>query len=418
LEVILTKRRVVVTGTGVVSPLGTDTETTWQAILNAQSGVGYISHFDTAGFNTSISASVKNFDAADYLGKKESRKLDQFVHYAVAAADQAIQDADLKSLIDQESERVGIAIGSGIGGLPFIEHYTKEYLRAGIKRISPYFIAGAIVNMAPGYISMRHRIKGPNISVVTACTTGAHNIGYAARTIAYGDADVMVAGGSEMATTPLGVLGFGSARALSTRNDEPQKASRPWDRERDGFVLGDGAGVLILEEYEQAKKRGAPIYAEMAGFGMSADAYHMTAPDKTGDGFVRCMTNAMRDAQINEQDVDYINAHGTSTPTGDRVEVHAVKNTFKDHAYQLAMSSTKSMTGHLLGAAGSVESIFTLLALRDQVMPPTINLDQPDDDCDMNLVPHEPQQRNLDTVLSNSFGFGGTNASLIFKRLP
>lgn len=413
----MTKRRVVVTGLGTICPLGLDVETTWQAILNGESGVGEIDRFDPSDLSTRISASVRNFQATDYINKKEARRLDEFVHFAIAASDEAIQNSGLQKLVEQDPSRVGIAIGSGIGGMPFIELNHQAYLKSGPKRVSPFFIPGAIVNMSPGYISMRYGIKGPNISVVTACTTGAHNIGYAARTIAYGDADAMIAGGSEMATTALGISGFSAARALSTRNDEPEKASRPWDQERDGFVLGEGAGVLVLEEYETAKKRGAPIYAELAGFGMSADAYHMTAPDENGQGFVKCMSNALDDAKLDPQTIDYVNAHGTSTPAGDRVEAMAVKQLFADHAYELAMSSSKSMTGHLLGAAGSVESIISILALRDNVAPPTINLDQPDDDCDLNLVPNYAQQRRINAALSNSFGFGGTNASLVFSKV-
>ncbi len=409
----MSKRRVVVTGVGMLSPLGLNVEDSWQGIVQGKSGATRIDRFDPTDYKTQICASVKNFEFEGYLDRKEARKLDEFVQFAVVAAGQAIKDAGLTK-DEPEADRIGVAIGSGIGGLPFIEKYTMVLNESGPRRVSPFFIPGAIVNMAPGYVSMQYGFKGPNTSIVTACTTGAHNIGMAARSIAYGDADVMVTGGAEMATIPLGIAGFSAARALSVRNDEPEKASRPWDKDRDGFVLGDGAGVLILEEYERAKSRGAKIYAEVKGFGMSADAYHMTSPDPDGSGFVRCMTNALNDAGLNADQLQYVNAHGTSTPTGDIIEANAVEQVFgKD----IACSSTKSMTGHLLGAAGAVEAIFSILALRDQVAPPTINLDNPDDGCNLNFVPHQAQEMMLENVLSNSFGFGGTNASVIFSKI-
>lgn len=408
------KRRVVVTGLGMVTPLGLTVHDTWQALIAGKSGVGPITQFDVSQYTTRFAASVKNFDATQYLNPKEARKFDIFVQYAVAATKQAMDDSGLQ-IIDSNASRVGVAVGSGIGGLPSIEKTHQIVLESGPRRISPFFIPGTIINMAAGLVSMQFNAKGPNISIVTACTTGTHNIGYAMRTIQYGDADVMIAGGAEMAICPLGLGGFGASRALSTRNEAPEKASRPWDKDRDGFVLADGAGVLILEEYEHAKKRGAKIYAELAGFGMSADAYHITSPDPEATGFVATMTNALHDAQLSPDKINYINAHGTSTPAGDEVELKAVKLTFGDHAYKLSMSSTKSMTGHLLGAAGAVEAIFSVLALRDQIAPPTINLDNPSEGCDLDLIPHTARKMKIDVALSNSFGFGGTNGSLIFR---
>jgi len=408
------KRRVVVTGIGMVTPLGLTTQETWQALIAGKSGAGPITQFDASAFTTRFAASVKNFDPTVYLNPKEARKFDIFVQYAVAATKQAMDDSGLH-ITDSNSHRVGVAVGSGIGGLPSIERTHQTLMESGPRRISPFFIPGTIINMAPGVISMQYKAKGPNISIVTACTTGAHNIGYAMRTIAYGDADVMISGGAEMATSPLGVGGFAACRALSTRNDAPEKASRPWDKDRDGFVLGDGAGILILEEYEHAKKRGAKIYAELIGFGMSADAYHITSPDPDASGFVATMSNALKDAGISADKVDYINAHGTSTPAGDEVEVKAVKILFAEHAKKLAMSSTKSMTGHLLGAAGAIEAIFSILAIRDQIAPPTINLDNPSEGCDIDLIPHTARKMKIEVALSNSFGFGGTNGSLIFR---
>lgn len=342
--------------------------------------------------------------------------MEPFIHYGIAAAVQAIEDAGLE-VTEANAERIGVSIGSGIGGLGGIEDGYAAYLKGGPRKITPFYVPRSIINMTSGHISIMYGIKGPNIALVTACATGTHSIGQAGRMIVYGDADVMIAGGSEMATTPTGLGGFAAARALSTRNDDPEGASRPWDRDRDGFVLSDGAGVMVLEEYEHAKRRGATIYAELIGFGMSGDAYHMTLPSDDGDGARRCMVNALRDARINREDVDYVNAHGTSTPAGDRAESDAVKAAFGDHAYQLAMSSTKSMTGHLLGAAGGVEAIFSVLSIRDQVAPPTINLDNPDPECDLNYVPHTSQERNIRVAVSNSFGFGGTNGTVIFRKL-
>lgn len=412
---VLSKQRVVVTGLGLVTPLGLNVADTWNAILAGKSSISQIDHFDASDISARICSRVKNFDSLPYMVEKEARKKDLFIQYGIAAAAEALQDSGLE-INESNTHRVGVAVGSGIGGLPLIEKSHAILLESGPRRISPFFIPGAIINMISGNISIMYGLRGPNIAAVTACTTGTHNIGLAARIIAYGDADVMVAGGAEMATTKLGVAGFAAMRALSTRNDEPEKASRPWDKDRDGFVLGDGAGVLILESYEHAKKRGAKIYGELIGFGMSGDASHITTPDPEGKGAIHSMSGALRDAGINPNEVDYINAHGTSTPAGDELEVIAVKKTFGAHAYKLAMSSTKSMIGHLLGAAGAVEAIFTLLAIRDNVAPPTINLDNPSEGCDLNLVPHHAQEMKIDTVLSNSFGFGGTNGTLIFKR--
>lgn len=412
----LAKRRVVVTGLGMVSPLGLTVEESWQGILNGKSGVTRIAHFDASEYSAQISGSIKQFDPLLYLTPKDARKVDLFLQYGLAASFQAVDDAGLVATSDN-AHRIGIAFGSGIGGLPLIENNHTTLLNSGPKRISPFFIPGAIINMVAGYLSIMKGFKGPNIAIVTACTTGTHNIGQAARMIVYGDADVMVAGGSEMATCPLGLGGFAAMRALSTRNDEPEKASRPWDKDRDGFVLGDGAGALILEEYEHAKRRNAKIYAELVGFGMSSDASHITLPDQEATGSMNAMLNALHDASLNPEDVDYINAHGTSTPAGDELEVLGIKRAFGDHAYRLAVSSTKSMTGHLLGAAGAVEAIYSILAIRDRIAPPTINLDNPSPGCDLNFVPHTAQERNINVVLSNSFGFGGTNGSLLFKAI-
>lgn len=409
------KRRVVVTGIGMVTPLGLDSKSTWEAILQGKSGAAPITHFDVSQYTTHFSSSVKNFDPSPYFSVKDVRKFDVFIQYAIAASKQALDDAGL-TIDEKIAIRTGVAVGSGIGGLPFIEKTHQTLMDSGPRRISPFFIPGSIINMASGLVSMQFGLRGPNISIVTACTTGSHNIGYAARTIAYGDADIMVAGGAEMATCPLGLGGFAACRALSTRNDDPQRASRPWDKDRDGFVLGDGAGVLILEEYEHALKRGANIYAELAGFGMSADAYHITLPHAEGQGFVACMKNAIQDAALSIDKVDYINAHGTSTPAGDEIEAHAVKKTFGEHAKKLAISSTKSMTGHLLGAAGAVEAIFCILAIRDQVAPPTINLHNPSEGCDLDFIPHHARQMSIKVALSNSFGFGGTNGCLVFRK--
>ncbi len=412
----MSRRRVVITGMGMVSPLGLNVEQTWKAIVAGQSGVGLISSFDATDYAAKIVAAVKDFDVTPYMDNREARRNDLFIQFGVAAAHQAFEDSGLE-VTEQNADRIGALIGSGIGGLPAIEQMHDVVVKSGPRKINPFFIPSVIINMVAGVVSIKFGLKGPNFSIVSACTTANHNIGTAARMIAYGDADVMLTGGAEMATTTLGVGGFAALRALSTRNDEPQKASRPWDRDRDGFVLGEGAGVMVLEEYEHAKARGAKIYAELAGFGMSADAYHITSPDENGKGFVAAMKNTLRDANMQPEEIDYINAHGTSTPTGDVIEAASIKETFGDHAYRLAVSSTKSMTGHLLGAAGAVESIFSVLALRDQVCPPTINLDNPDEGCDLNFVAHQAQERKINAVLSNSFGFGGTNGSLIFKKI-
>jgi 3-oxoacyl-[acyl-carrier-protein] synthase II len=412
----LNKRRVVVTGLGIISPVGLDVESAWKNILAGKSGVSRIDHFDASDLSCQICSRVKDFDASLYMSEKDVKKRDYFIQYGMAAGIQAIQDAGLQ-VTEANADRIGLAIGSGIGGLPFIEKYHSVLLDSGVRRISPFFIPGTLINMISGLLSIQYGMKGPNISLVSACTTGTHNIGIAARSIAYGEADVMIAGAAEMATSKLGIGGFAAMRALSTRNDEPEKASRPWDKDRDGFVLGDGAGVIVLEEYEHAKARGAKIYAELIGFGMSADAYHMTSPDPEGKGGAAAMVAAIKDAKIQNNEVDYINAHGTSTPAGDELEIMGIKRTFGDHAYQLAVSSTKSMTGHLLGAAGAVEAIFCILALRDQVAPPTINLDNPSEGCDLNLVPHQAQPMKMNIAMSNSFGFGGTNGTLIFKKI-
>lgn len=408
------KRRVVVTGMGMLSPLGNTVDSTWQALLAGKSGVSNITRFDASVMPTHIAAEVKNFDSSLAVDVKEARRLDTFILFAAEAARQAMLDSGL-TITDENAPRVGCAIGAGIGGLLHIEKNRDAFVEGGPRKISPFFIVGAIVNMAPGIVSMKYNLQGPNISIVTACTTGSHNIGSAARMIAYGDADVMLAGGTEMVTTELGIGGFNIIKALSTRNDAPSSASRPWDRDRDGFVLGEGAGVLVLEELEHAKKRGAKIYAELAGFGMSADAFHATAPEPNARGTSQAIINALHDAKMNADQVDYINAHGTST-MADILEVLAVKKALGDHAYHCMMSSTKSMTGHLLGAAGAVEAIFSVLAIRDQVAPPTINLDNPDEGCDIDLVPHTARQAKIDVALSNSFGFGGTNGALIFKK--
>lgn len=400
----------------MITPLGHDVETTWKAILAGQSGVALIDHFDASDLTCKICSRVKNFDVAKYMPEKEAKKRDYFIQYGMAAAQQAIQDSGIQ-VTEANAHRIGLAIGSGIGGLPVIEKYHEVLMESGPRRISPFFIPSALINMISGNVSIDYGMKGPNIALVSACTTGTHNIGIAARTIAYNDADVMVAGASEMATTKLGIGGFASMRALSTRNDAPEKASRPWDKDRDGFVLGDGAGVVVLEEYEHAKARGAKIYAEVIGFGMSADANHMTSPDPEGRGGSAAMDNAIADAGIKPEDIDYINAHGTSTPAGDELEIMGIKRSFGAHAYKLAVSSTKSMTGHLLGAAGAVEAIFCILAIRDQIAPPTINLDNPSEGCDLNLVPNVAQKMKINIVASNSFGFGGTNGTIILKKV-
>ena len=412
----MSKRRVVITGLGIVSPVGNRVTDAWSNVLEGKSGIGPITQFDVAAFASRFSGSIRDFDPKDYIAAKDVKKMDPFIHYGIAAACQAIQDAGLE-VTEENAERIGVAIGSGIGGISSIESGYDAFLKGGPRKISPFFVPQSIINMISGNLSIQFGFKGPNIAIVTACTTGTHNIGDAARIISYGDADVMVAGGAEMATTPTSLGGFAAARALSTRNDDPQRASRPWDKDRDGFVLGDGAGVLVLEEYEYAKRRGARIYAELAGFGMSGDAFHMTQPPAGGEGAKRCMLHALRDAGVDATEVDYINAHGTSTPAGDKAECDAVKAAFGDRAHKIAVSSTKSMTGHLLGAAGGVEAVFSALAIRDQVAPPTINLDNQDAECDLDFVPHTAREMKIDVVLSNSFGFGGTNGTLVFRRL-
>lgn len=412
----MNKRRVVVTGMGMLTPVGLNVQDTWQNILAGVSGVTVAEDFDTSDYSTRIWAKVKDFNIEDYVPIKEARKMDVFTQYGVAAADEAIKNSGL-IIDDSIANRIGVAVGAGIGGIQTITNNQDKLVAGGPRKVSPFFIPAGIINMVAGQISIRHKLKGPNISVVTACTTGTHNIGLAGRMIMYGDADVMVCGGAEMTLTPLCLAGFSAVRSLSKRNDDPEKASRPFDKDRDGFVMGEGAGVLVLEEYEHAKARGAKIYAELVGFGMSGDAYHITAPDEDADGASRAMEAAIKDAGIEPKQIDYINAHGTSTYLNDLNETKAIKRIFKEHAYDLAVSSTKSMTGHLLGAAGSVEAIFSILAIQDQIAPPTINLDNPDEACDLNYVAHKPQKRPINYVLSNSLGFGGTNGSLIFKRI-
>jgi len=412
----VTRRRVVITGLGMLSPLGADVASTWEGILAGRSGIRRIDHFDTENFSTKFAGLVPDFAMDDYLSGKEARKMDIFVQYGMVAAIQALRDAGLD--MDKENgERVGVAIGSGIGGLTNIEENHRKLTESGPRKLSPFFVPSTIINMIAGNLAIMYGFKGPNFATVTACTTGTHNIGFAAQQIQLGTADVMIAGGAEKGSTPLGMGGFAAARALSTRNDDPTAASRPWDRDRDGFVLADGAGAVVLEEYERAKARGATIYGELVGYGMSDDAYHMTAPSEDGAGAALAMGNAIRDAGIDPAEVGYVNAHATSTKVGDLIEIHAVKKVFGDHAPKLAMSSTKSMIGHLLGAAGAVEAIFTLLAMRDSVAPPTINLDNPDEGCDLDLVANQAQQRTIDVALSNSFGFGGTNGSLLFRKV-
>ncbi|UYF98490.1 beta-ketoacyl-ACP synthase II [Halomonas sp. GD1P12] len=412
----MARRRVVVTGLGLVTPVGNTVEQTWANIVAGKSGIAPIEHFDASSFNTRFGGSVKGFDIGEYLNPKDARKMDLFIQYGMAAGGQAISDAGIECT-EENAARIGVAIGSGIGGLPMIEQNHNALNKGGARRVSPFFVPGSIINMISGNMAIQHGFKGPNIAITTACTSGTHNIGYSARTIAYGDADVMICGGAEMATTPLGLGGFSAARALSTRNDDPQAASRPWDVDRDGFVLSDGAGVLVLEEYEHAKARGAHIYAELSGFGMSDDAFHMTAPPEDGRGAALAMSNAIKDAGIDPEKVDYINAHGTSTAAGDLAESRAIERVIGAGAKNVAVSSTKSMIGHLLGAAGAVEAVFSILAIRDQIAPPTINLDNPQPGCDLDYVPHTAREMRIDTTLSNSFGFGGTNGSLLFTRV-
>jgi len=411
----LNGRRVAVTGLGMVSPVGHTVAETWKNILSGKSGAAAIDTFDVSAYSTQFSASVRDFDISPYLSAKDARKMDTFVQYGMAAGIQAMEDSGFE-VTEANAARVGCAIGSGIGGIGQIEKNTEIVHKSGPRKISPFFVPGSIINMIAGNLSVKYNMQGPNLAVVTACTTGTHNIGLGARLIAQGDADAMLVGGAEMATTPVGLGGFAAARALSTRNEDPQAASRPWDRDRDGFVLGDGAGVIMLEEYESAKARGATIYAELTGFGMSGDAYHMTLPPEDGRGAAASMANAIRDAGIAVDKINYINAHGTSTPAGDVAESRAVETVLGAAAEKVAVSSTKSMIGHLLGAAGAVEAIFSILAIRDQVCPPTINLDNPDEGANLNYVPHTAQERAIHSVLSNSFGFGGTNGSLLFSK--
>ena len=412
----MSKRRVVVTGMGIVSPVGSELETAWRNIREGQSGITPIEDLDVSEFATRIAGSVQGFDVADYLAPKDSRRMDRFMHYGIGSTEMAIANAGLE-INESEAERIGVAMGSGIGGLDTIEANHNAYLKGGPRKISPFYIPGSIGNMVSGHVSIRHGITGPNLSVVTACSTSTHCIGIAGRIIQYGDADVMLAGGAEFATTTTAIGGFCSARAMSTRNDDPEAASRPFDTGRDGFVLSNGAGTSVLEELEYAKARGATIYAELVGFGMSGDAYHITSPPPDGEGARKCMVAAMNDAGINPSEVDYLNAHGTSTPVGDLGETTAIKRAFGDAANTLPVSSTKSMTGHMLGAAGVAEAIFSILAMRDQVLPPTINLDDPDPQCDLDYVPHTARDAEIRTAISNSFGFGGTNGSLVFRLL-
>lgn len=413
----MSRRRVVVTGLGVVSPVGNTVPEAWANLTAGRSGIAPITHFDASALTTRFAGEVKNFNIEPYVSAKEARHMDRFIHYGMAAAIQAVQDAGLDTgdaLSEEQAERIGTLIGSGIGGLPVIEATHQEYLERGARRISPFFVPASIINMVSGHVSIRFGFTGPNLAIATACTTGLHCIGDAGRLIEYGDVDVMVAGSSESQITPLGVGGFASARALSTRNDDPSAASRPWDRDRDGFVLGEGAGVLVLEEYEHAKRRGARIYAELAGFGMSSDAHHITMPNVAGPS--RSMRAALRNAQINPADVQYLNAHGTSTPPGDLNETRAIKQVFGEHAHRFVVSSTKSMTGHLLGGAGGVESVFTVLALHHQTVPPTLNLDNPDAECDLDYCAHTARDLRIDIAVKNNFGFGGTNGTLVFRR--
>jgi len=413
----LEKRRVVITGLGIVSPVGSTVATAWDSICNGRSGIRTITKLDVSAFPCRIGGEVVDFNPEDFMAPKDVRKFDPFVPMGFAASAQAIKDSGFE-ITEENSPRIGVVIGAGIGGLSTIEENTAKWLEAkSPRKISPFFIPGSIINAAAGQVSIHYKLRGPNLAIVTACTTSTHSIGIAGRTIQYGDADIMVAGGAEMAFTPLGLGSFGQARALSLRNDEPERASRPWDKDRDGFVMSEGAGAVVLEEYEHAKARGATIYAEFVGFGMSADANHITAPPEDGEGARLAMANAVRDARLDPGEIDYINAHATSTDLGDRAETIAIKRAFGDHARRLAISSTKSMTGHLLGAAGAVEAIFSILAIRDNVLPPTINLEHPDPECDLDYVPNTARKATVRTALSNSFGFGGTNGSLVFRAL-
>jgi len=412
----MSKRRVVVTGLGIVSPVGNDISTAWKNVVDGQSGIGPITRFDASAFATRIAGEVRDFDPAQWIAPKDVKKMDPFIHYGLAASLQAVKDSGIE-VTDANAPRIGAALGAGIGGIGGIEKTTETYLNGGPRKISPFFVPSTIINMLPGNLAIMLGIKGPNVSAVSACTTATHNIGLAMRMIQYGDADVMVAGGAECSTTPTAIGGFIASRALTGNNDNPKGASRPWDRDRDGFVLSDGAGVLVLEEYEHAKKRGAKIYAELAGFGMSDDAFHMTAPPEDGSGAALSMGNALRDAGMNPDEIGYVNAHATSTPLGDLAETKAIKSCLGEHAHKVMVSSTKSVTGHLLGAAGGVEAIFSVLAIHTSTIPPTINLDNPDEGCDLDYVPNVARSVPLRTALSNSFGFGGTNGSLLFKQV-
>jgi len=412
----MSKKRVVITGLGIVSPVGNIVNDAWNNILSGKSGITNITAIDTTDQAVKFGGTIKEFDVSNYISPKDAKKMDIFIHYGMAAGIQAVEDSGIEAN-EENADRIGVAIGAGVGGLGTIEATADLYREKGPRRISPFFVPSSIINMISGNLSIKYGFKGPNFAIVTACTTGTHNIGDAARIIEYGDADVMIAGGAEMSTTNCGLGGFASAKALSTRNDSPETASRPWDVDRDGFVLGDGAGVVVLEEYEHAKKRGAKIYAEVSGYGMSGDAYHMTLPSEGGEGAARCMTNAIRNAGINSEQIDYINAHGTSTPAGDKAETDAAKSALGQHAYNVAMSSTKSMTGHLLGAAGGIEAIFTTLAVKNQVAPPTINIFNQDPLCDLDYVANEARDMKIDHAISNSFGFGGTNGSILISRI-
>lgn len=413
----MSKRKVVITGLGIISPVGNAVSDAWENIIAGKSGITRITRFDASNFSSQIAGEVKEFDITQYISAKEARRMDIFIHYGMAAAIQAIRDAEIEDASKFDAERIGVNIGSGIGGLPMIETTDAAYHAGGPRKISPFFIPSTIINMVAGNLSIMYGYKGPNLAIVTACTTATHSIGNSARMIEYGDADIMICGGTESCITPLTVGGFAAARALSSSNDDPAAASRPWDIKRDGFVLGEGAGILVLEEMEHARQRGARIYAELAGFGMSADAHHMTAPCEDGEGAARCMTNALANARVNVDELHYINAHGTSTPLGDIAETIAAKRCFGERAKNLAISSTKSMTGHLLGAAGGVEAVLSTLAVFHQIAPPTINLDHPDPECDLDYIPHEAREMKINVALSNSFGFGGTNGTLVFRKV-
>jgi len=412
----MSKRRVVVTGLGIVSPVGNSLDSAWDAVTNGRSGIGKISHFDTTGYTTNIAGEVRDFDPKTWLPPKDAKRMDTFIHYGLSAAYMAMADANLE-IDESNAERAGVLIGSGIGGVRGIEETAVELHKGGPRKVSPFYVPSTIINMVSGQLCILRGFKGPNFSAVSACASSNHSVGMAMRMIQYGDADIMVAGGAEHGCTPTSVAGFCSMKALSTRNDDPTRASRPWDKDRDGFVIADGAGIMILEEYESAKKRGARIYCELAGFGASSDAYHMTAPSENGEGPSRCMAMAMRDAGVNPDQIDYVNAHGTSTPLGDLAETHAMKRALGDHAYKTMVSSTKSMTGHLLGAAGGVEAVFSVLALKHGVIPPTINLDEPGEGCDLDYVPNVAREKKIEVAMSNGFGFGGTNGTLVFRKV-